>query len=151
MNFREGTPEEIVNPERLDEIRQELSYMDYSALPNDELAKLYSAIDALEDNWLYVTCPTCGKCEDQSVDEPRRHLTGFTFHEETEIVGIKGDYAWFTCDECGAVAETITEQQCVNHVQGYSYVREILNKLTLLIPWAEDWNNTKKMAEGIGE
>ena len=55
MNFREGTPEETVNHERLDEIRQELSYMDYSALPNDELGKLFAAIVRLEDNWLYVT------------------------------------------------------------------------------------------------
>ena len=148
MNFREGTPEEIVNYERLDAIRQELSYMDYSALPNAELGKLFAAIDAREDMFLYVTCPTCWKCEGQSVDEPRRHLTGFTFHEETELVGIKGDYAWFTCDECGAVAYTITEPQDEHAVAD---VREILNKLTLLITWADDWHNTKKMAEGIGE
>ena len=30
-------------------------------------------------------------------------------------------------------------------------VQDMLDKLTLLIPWADDWNNTKKMAEGTGE
>ena len=146
MNFREGTQEEIVNQERLDEIRQELSYMDYSALPNDELEKLFAAIDAREDFWLYVTCPTCGECEGQSVDEPRRHLSGFTFWQETEKD--EYDYAWFTCDECGAVADAITEPQFHGAVAD---VREILNKLTLLITWDNDWKTTKKMAERIGE
>ena len=65
------------NYNRLDEIRQELSQMDYSALPNAKLMKLFMALD-----------------------------------EAT------GD------------------------------VQDILDQLTLLIPWADDWNNTKKMAEG---
>ena len=154
MNFQEGTPEETVNNERLDEIRQELSYMDYSALPNDELAKLFAAIDRLEDNWLYVTCPTCKECEGQSVDEPRRHLTGFTFHpvspdwftpQAKEDEDSEATEDWFTCDECGTVAETITEPQCENHNEAYANVRNILNEMTLLITWADDWHNTKKM------
>ena len=136
----------ITITDELDETRQKMSLMDYSVLPNAELEKLFDAIDALEDMFLYVTCPTCGKCEGQSVDEPRRHLTGFTFHEETEKD--EYDYAWFTCDECETVADTITEPQDKNAVAD---VREILNNLTLLIPWADDWKNTKKMAEGTGE
>ena len=110
MNFREGTQEEIVNHERLDEIRQELSYMDYSALPNAELAKLYSAIDTLVEQ-------------------------------------ISGVLAWMDHEYVrGEDEDKVTRLD-----EATGDVQDILNKLTLLITWADDWHNTKKMAERIGE
>ena len=31
------------------------------------------------DPWVYVTCPACGECEGQPVDQQRHHLGAFTF------------------------------------------------------------------------
>jgi len=87
------------NYNRLDEIRQELSQMDYSALPNAELEKLFDAIDSLEEH------VRLRNIEDQT---PHQLIAG-------------------------ALAEVVKAE---------------LNKLTLLITWADDWHNTKKMAEG---
>jgi hypothetical protein len=118
MNFREGTPEEIVNHERLDEIRQELSYMDYSAIPNAELAKLYSAIDVLRD-------------ETTEFIKKLNLLRSIIFYDPQDSLKDREDApVWYFVE---------TMEKRINDTDA------ILDQLTLHITWADDWNNTKEM------
>ena len=109
------------NYNRLDEIRQELSQMDYSALPNAELAKLYSAIDVLRD-------------ETTEFIKKLNLLRSIIFHER--LKDREDAPVWDFVE---------TMEKRINDTDA------ILDQLTLLITWADDWNNTKKMAEGSTE
>jgi len=49
--------------------------------------------------YVYVTCPACGECEGQPVDQQRHHLQSFTFVDHGDMAA-GDDITEMECNTC---------------------------------------------------
>lgn len=67
------------------------------------------------DPFIYVTCPSCGHCEGQPIDEQRHHLGSFTFEDFGDPAADQ-HITKMECNECDAPFDLVWDYD--NVVEG---------------------------------
>ena len=97
------------------------------------------------DPWVYVTCPACGECEGQPVDQQRHHLEAFTFVDHGDAAA-DDDITEMECNTCDFVFSlSWNYDNVVEEVSDLEFIQELTELIIGDAP-ADNWSRLEILA-----